>query len=115
MKGAEIIFCPSYTVGEHGFWRVRHCCKARAIENQIYVVHSCLVGNVPLEGIVGWGKSSILSPCEPPWNPNGVIAESSLNEESIITGKIDLRLLQKKKKRGAALNLKYRRPEIYKF
>ena len=45
MKGAEIFFCPSYTVTEHGFWRVRHCCQARAIENQIYVIHSCMVGN----------------------------------------------------------------------
>ena len=33
LKGVEIIFTPSYTLGEHGFWRVRHCCQARAIEN----------------------------------------------------------------------------------
>ena len=62
LKGAEIIFCPSYTVGEHGFWRVRHCCKARAIENQIYVVHSCMVGIPIPEAMAGWGRTAILSP-----------------------------------------------------
>ncbi|MFX0076743.1 MAG: nitrilase-related carbon-nitrogen hydrolase [Candidatus Hermodarchaeota archaeon] len=113
LKGAEIIFCPSYTVGEHGFWRVRNCCEARAIENQIYVVHSCMVGNAPLGGIEGWGRSSILSPCEPPWNTNGVIAEAETNRETVITGELDLKLLRKKRKRGAAPTLKDRRPELY--
>ncbi|HEY0087781.1 MAG TPA: nitrilase-related carbon-nitrogen hydrolase, partial [Candidatus Lokiarchaeia archaeon] len=75
LMGAEIIFCPSYTVGEHGFWRVRHCCQARAIENQIYVVHSCFVGTPLNKAMSGWGRASILSPCESPWPPNGIIAE----------------------------------------
>lgn len=39
LQGADIIFCPSYTFTEAGFWRVRHCAQARAIENQVYVVH----------------------------------------------------------------------------
>lgn len=115
LKGAEIIFCPSYTVGEHGFWRVRHCCQARAIENQVYVTHSCLVGNPPLKGMEGWGKSSILSPCEDPWNPNGVIAEVNENEEMMITGELDLGLLYKKRRRGAAPILKDRRPDLYEI
>ncbi|MDI8799998.1 hypothetical protein MJM59_32555, partial [Salmonella enterica subsp. enterica serovar Montevideo] len=42
------------------FWRVRHCCHARCIENQIYLVHCCLGGNPggPLPGC--WARSSIL-------------------------------------------------------
>jgi predicted amidohydrolase len=115
MKGAEIIFCPSYTVNEHGFWRVRHCCQARAVENQIYVIHSCMVGNPPLKGMEGWGKSSILSPCEAPWNPNGIIAEAKINEEMVISGELDLKLLHRKRRRGAAPTLKDRRPDIYNF
>lgn len=113
LKGADLIFCPSYTIGEHGFWRVRHCCQARAIENQIYVVHSCMVGKSPLNGMEGWGKSSILSPCEEPWQPNGIIAEAKVNEEMVITANLDLKVLHKKRKRGAATTLKDRRPEIY--
>ena len=117
LKGAEIIFTPSYTIGEHGFWRVRHCCQARAIENQIYVVHACLVGkpNGKVEMMAGWGRSSILSHCEEPWAPNGVIAEAKTNQECVITGELDLKLLHKKRKRGIATTLKDRRPEIYEI
>ncbi len=115
LKGAEIIFTPSYTIGEYGFWRVRHCCQARAIENQIYVVHSCLVGTPIVEMLTGWGRSSILSPCEAPWTPNGVIVEAKENEEMVITGELDLKLLERKRKRGMATTLKDRRPEIYEI
>jgi predicted amidohydrolase len=115
LKGAEIIFCPSYTIGEHGFWRVRHCCQARAIENQLYIIHSCMVGSAPLGGMEGWGKSSILSPCEPPWSPMGIIAEAPVNKECVISGILDLKMLHKKRKRGAAPTLKGRRPEIYQL
>jgi len=115
LKGVDVIFCPSYTIGEAGFWRVRHCCQARAIENQIYILHSCLVGESPHKGMEGWGRSSILSPCESPWNPNGIIAEAKTNEEMVITGELDLKVLHKKRKRGAATTLKDRRPEIYKI
>jgi predicted amidohydrolase len=116
LKGAEIIFTPSNTIGEHGFWRVRHSCQARAIENQIYVIHACLVG-APLENkmLEGWGRSSILSPCEEPWAPNGVIAEANANEEMVITGELDLKLLHKKRKHGIATTLNDRRPEIYEL
>ncbi|MFW9950784.1 MAG: nitrilase-related carbon-nitrogen hydrolase [Candidatus Thorarchaeota archaeon] len=113
LKGAEILFCPSYTVGEHGFWRVRHCCQARAIENQIYVIHSCMVGAAPLGGLEGFGKSSIISPCEPPWPENGVLVEAKKNEEVIISYELDIKLLHKKRKRSAAPTLKDRRPNIY--
>ncbi|MHA1195906.1 MAG: carbon-nitrogen hydrolase family protein [Promethearchaeota archaeon] len=113
INGAEIVFCPSNTIGEHGFWRVRHCCQARAIENQIYVVHSSMIGKAPLNGMDPWGKSSILSPCELPWPSNGVIKEAEANKEMVITANLDLKLLHKKRKRGAALNLVNRRPELY--
>ena len=115
LKGAEIIFTPSYTLGEHGFWRVRHSCQARALENQIYVIHSCLVGIPPIEFMAGWGRTSILSPCEPPWPINGVISEAEANKECVITSELDLKLLRKKRKRGVATTLKDRRPEIYKI
>jgi predicted amidohydrolase len=38
-KGADVVFCPSCTDDRHGFYRVRYCCHARAVENQIYVVY----------------------------------------------------------------------------
>ncbi len=113
LQGAEIIFCPSHTLDEFGFWRVRHCCQARAIENHIYVVHCCLVGIPPNPVTAGWGKSSILSPCEKPWPSNGTLVESEVNEETVITSKLDLKLLRKKRTRGATTPLTDRRPELY--
>ncbi len=84
LKGAEIIFCPSYTIGEHGYWRVRHCCGARAVENQVYVALSSLLSS-PVEGLEGYGRSAILSLCEPPWRADGVISEAA-GGECVISG-----------------------------
>ena len=38
--GAEIILAPSNTETEWGYWRVRTGAAARALENQVYTVHS---------------------------------------------------------------------------
>jgi len=115
LKGAEVVFCPSFTVGEHALYRVKYCCQARAVENQVYIVLSSLVGAGTLKELEGWGSSAIMSPCEDPWPPNGIIAEAELNKEQVITGELDLKLLRRKRKRGAATTLKDRRPELYDF
>src|SRR5690625_2915486 len=72
--GAQILLCPSATDDRAGFWRVRHCCMARAVENQVYVVHSALVGNLPtLLGLEqSYGRSAIISPCDIPFPPDGI-------------------------------------------
>ena len=41
---AESILCPSFTFTEFGFWRVRHCAAARAIENQRFAAGVNRVG-----------------------------------------------------------------------
>ncbi|WP_051331153.1 nitrilase-related carbon-nitrogen hydrolase [Aneurinibacillus terranovensis] len=46
-EGANIIFCSSSTDDEQGFHRVRYTCHARAIENQVYVVHTGGTGWLP--------------------------------------------------------------------
>ena len=45
--GAEILIVPSCTESLAGYYRVRHACAARALENQIYVVQSPTVGDAP--------------------------------------------------------------------
>jgi len=117
LKGAEIIFCPSFTSSEAGFWRVRHSCQARCIENQIYMVHCCTVGDLGILDLNGWGKSSILSPCDTPWPSNGIIAEAEPNKEMVITGEVDLDELHINREKGAATTFKdrTRRAELYKW
>lgn len=102
LQGAEIIFCPSFTFTEYGFWRVRHCAAARCIENQIYFVHCCTAGEPGYPLPNGFARSSILSPCDTPWSPNGVVAEAYINQNMVITGTVDIDLLYENRETGAA-------------
>lgn len=114
-QGADIIFCPSYTFTEHGFWRVRHCAQARAIENQVYVVH-CPTKSEAM-GIInpGFGQASILSPCDLPWTANGVLTEAN-EEQMVITTKVSLSKLYENRQTGAATTVKdrERRKALYR-
>lgn len=115
MNGAEIIFCPSFTFTEAGFWRVRHCAQSRAIENQVYFVHCPTVGEPgePLPN--GFGRASILSPCDSAWTPNGIVAESETNVETVVTGTVDIDELYENRKTGAATTFvdRTRRENVY--
>ena len=101
-NGAEVILCPSFTFSEAGFWRVRHCAQARCIENQIYFVHCCTIGNAGAPLPPGYGRSSILSPCDQPWNANGIVAEATTNKQMVVTASIDIDPLYENRKTGAA-------------
>jgi predicted amidohydrolase len=108
-QGAEIVLCPSFTFTEHGFWRVRHCAQARAIENQVYFVHCCTGGRpgAPLPN--GWAQSSILSPCDSPWSPAGIVAQATVNEEMVVRGEIDIDKLYDNREHGVAPTFRDRR------
>ena len=112
-QGAEIILCPSFTFTEYGFWRVRHCAQARAIENQVYFVHCATGADVPSDGPLppGWTRSSILSPCDKPWGvPNGVVAESpEPNIETVVWGEVDLDKIYENRENGVAPTFRDRR------
>jgi predicted amidohydrolase len=114
-QGAEIILCPSYTFTEYGFWRVRHCAQARAIENQVYFVHSCTGGapGAPLPN--GWAQSSILSPCDTLFSPKGIVAEATANTESVVRATIDLDMLVKNREMGAATTFNDRRRQAHLY
>lgn len=90
-RGAEVVLCPSYTLTERGFWRVRHCAHARAIEHQLYVVHSAAGGVAHRALPGGFARSAVLSPCDTPWAaPDGVLAESATNEDAAVLATLDL-------------------------
>lgn len=111
-QGVEVVLCPSFTLSEHGFWRVRHCAQARAIENQIYVVHCCAVGAPGAPLPAGWGRSSILSPCDVPWPADGVLAEAEANREMVIRAEVDLDALAANRENGAAPTFRDRRRRV---
>ena len=108
-QGAEIILCPSFTFTEYGFWRVRHCAQARAIENQVYFVHCCTGGSpgAPLPN--GWARSSILSPCDFLWTTDGIVAQADPNKEMVVRGVVDIDKLYENREAGAAPTFRDRR------
>jgi len=115
LMGAELVICPSFTFTEYGFWRVRYCAQARCVENQIYFTHCCTAGEpgAPLPN--GFARSSILTPCDTPWTPNGIVAQAETNMHTVVTGTVDLDLLYQNRQNGAAPTFRdrTRREEIY--
>jgi predicted amidohydrolase len=116
LKGAEIIFCPSFTLTQAGYNRIRHACEARCIENQLITVMSSAVGNLSPMKLRGIGKSSILSPCDKPWPSNGIIAEGIMNKEDVVTAIINIDDIYITRDKGAARPHKdrIRRSALYK-
>jgi len=116
LQGAEIIFCPSLTLTEAGYHRIRHSCEARCIENQFITVMSSTIGDLSPMKVKGVGRSSILSPCDNPWPANGIISEGEMNKEMVVTADVDVDAIYLTREKGAARphNDRIRRSSLYK-
>ncbi len=118
LAGAQILICPTATNAERGFYRVRRCCAARAVENQIFVAacHSAGALTVPIDKpFTAYGRSAILSPIDDQTGVNdGVIAEApDGDKETVVTVEVDLEVLERSRKYSEATILKDRQPETY--
>jgi predicted amidohydrolase len=107
LKGANILVVPSCTDDRQGFLRVRYCAQARAIENQMYVIHSGTVGSLPMIPAVSlnYGQASILSPSDFGFGRDGILAEGMPNLEQMILGELDMDLLESSRAEGTVLPL----------
>ena len=70
--GAKLILVPSYTSSLHCFYRVFLSCRARALENQCYVVQSPIIGQTDVE--MTYGAASICGPVDNGFPEDGLIA-----------------------------------------
>jgi predicted amidohydrolase len=115
-NGIKILCVPSSTETVHGFRRVRYSCLARAIENQIFVIHSAIVGSINKEPLPdGYGSSAIISPCAPEF-PNGpILAETALNEEGIAVADLDFNALEDLRNHGEVTNFKDINSKVWKI
>lgn len=112
--GADILFVPSSTDDRQGFWRVRYCAQARAIENQVYVAMTSTVGNLPVEGLgLHYGQASILTPSDFPFARDGIAAEGVVNMEQVVIADVDLDALLLNRSNGTTIPLYDKRREIY--
>ncbi len=106
-EGAHILVVPSCTDDRQGFLRVRYCAQARAIENQMYVIHSCTVGSLPMVPVVSlnYGQASILTPSDFAFSRDGILAEGSPNQEMMVVGELNLSTISDARASGTVLPL----------
>lgn len=113
--GTEILFVPSCTDERQGFFRVRYCAHARAIENQIYVAVTGTVGNLPQVPHMNtnYGQAAILTPCDFSFARDGIAAEGTPNQEQIVVADVDLALLDERRVNGTVIPLNDKLVEVY--
>lgn len=105
--GAHILVVPSCTDDRQGFWRVRYCAHARAIENQMYVIQAATVGSLPMVPAVSlnYGQAAILTPSDFAFSRDGILAEGNPNQEMMVIGDLDLRIIEEVRTTGTVLPL----------
>ena len=86
LKGVKIIFIPSAFTSTTGEYHWEPLVKARAIENQVFMVAANQIGTSP-NNITCYGKSMIVDP----W---GRVLAKAKDNENVITAEIDLDLLE---------------------
>ena len=112
--GAEILFVPSCTDDRQGFWRVRYCCHARAIENQVYVALTGTVGHLPVAGLgLNYGQAGIFTPSDFAFSRDGIAAEGVPNTEQIVIADVDLADLAESRLNGTTIPVLDRRRDVY--
>ncbi len=100
--GAQLILVPSYTSSVHGFYRVFLSCRARALENQCYVIQSALVGQTDVE--MAYGASSICSPVDEGFPEDGLLAIGKKDTPESISATLDLKKLDRIRVAGKTHN-----------
>lgn len=107
-QGVSVLVVPSCTDERQGFLRVRYCAQARAIENQLYVVHSSTVGSLPMVPAVSlnYGQASILTPSDFAFARDGILAEGLPNQESMVIGDLNLQTILESREQGTVLPLR---------
>jgi predicted amidohydrolase len=108
LQGARILVVPSCTDDRQGWLRVRYCAQARAIENQMYVIHSGTVGGLPdvPACALNYGQAGLLTPSDYGFARDGILADGIANQEMMVVGDFDLALLEESLKNGTVLPLR---------
>jgi len=115
-QGALMLFVPFCTDERQGYLRVKYCCQARAVENQIFVITSGMVGNLPdVENMdIHYAESGIFTPCDFNFSRDGIAAITNPNTEMICMADLRIENLMISRNSGTVQNLKDRRFDLYK-
>lgn len=104
--GAGLIVVPSCTDTRAGFERVRIGCRARALENQVFVAQSSLVGNAAWSPAVdvNVGAAAVYAPVDRGFPPDGIIEHGAMNVPEWTYATLDLDELQRVRASGQVFN-----------
>lgn len=114
-QGARILFVPFSTEDRDAYLRVRYCCQARAVENDVFVVSSGTTGNLPfvVHADTHYAQSAIFTPLDHSFARDGIAAESTANIETLVIGDVDLELLRRHAYEGSVQPWSDRRTDMY--
>lgn len=82
--GARIIFVPANFTAHTGRQHWHVLLKARAVENQVFIVAPGQAGKHPVSGVLSYGHSLVIDP----WG--NVLSEASGNREEVIWADLDM-------------------------
>jgi len=96
VEGARVLFVPADFTAETGrdHWEV--LLRARAIENQVYIVAPNQMGSNPVTGIKSYGRSIIV-------NPWGTVTHTMSDEGGIMRAELDFDIQDSLRKRFPVL------------
>ena len=109
--GARLVAVPSCTDTLAGFQRVRLCARARAVENQLFVVQAPLVGTCDWSPAidVNLGIAGIFTPCDVGFPTDGLLAEAVSDAAQVVIGELDFAALERVRGDGQVLNYLHHR------
>jgi predicted amidohydrolase len=104
--GVQLLVAPYMTDDRRGACRVSTCARARAIENQMYVVTAGMVGSLPLTTYLTsqYAQSGIYTPSDFAFPVDGTATEAAANAEQVIVADLDLAILDRVRAHGSVQN-----------
>jgi predicted amidohydrolase len=107
-RGASIILVPSCTDTLAGYHRVALSCRARALENQCFVVHAPTVGDAAWSLAIdqNHGRAAVFGPVDYGFASDGVIAQGALDAPGWVFADLDIEALARVREAGQVTNHK---------
>ena len=105
-QGANLLLVPSCTDTLAGFYRVQIGCRARALENQCFVVQS------PTVGLARWspaideniGAACVYGLVDQGFSPDGLVSEGGINQPGWVYAELDLSRIEAVRQGGQVTN-----------
>lgn len=112
-SGVELLIIPSCTESMYGLERVHIGARARALENQCYVLVSQMVQGAHWSLVThkAFGQSLVLAPPDLEFSETGILAKGELNKPGWIYSDLDFSKIESTRKDGSILTFQLKPPQ----